>query len=61
MQSGRYALGFSLQALERLSEARAEYEKSIELQTLQTESYYPDIAVKPCPSGGRNEEYSSQH
>jgi hypothetical protein len=40
MQSGRYALGFSLQALERLSEARAEYEKSIELQTLQTESYY---------------------
>jgi hypothetical protein len=31
---------FSLQALQRASDARAEYEKSMALQPLQTESYF---------------------
>jgi tetratricopeptide (TPR) repeat protein len=38
--SGHYALGMTLQALQRSAEARSEFEKSIELQPAQTESHY---------------------
>jgi tetratricopeptide (TPR) repeat protein len=38
--SGHYALGMTLQALERADEARREYEKSIQVKPDQTECYF---------------------
>ncbi len=38
--SGYYALGFVLRALQQVPEARQEFEKSIQLQPVQTESYF---------------------